>query len=212
MPELLLVLALLAALAVIAALQVQRAGKQAVEIKCAHRLRQIGVLFHGYVSEQPNRVVRLFQEGTTTQAKKWYDLLQAYASLSDERARECFGCPALPADEVTNWKCYGFRVGGPPGEVLKGGGKIYQLTIPAVENPSKVLLAADTYSLRDFTQIFRIVPPKLYNSHAGIHLRHSDRANVLFLDGHVRALTRSDLHEVGIDEALDRHGALVETR
>lgn len=209
--EMLLALILLAVLAVIVALQVKRAGKLATEAECVHRLRQIGVMFYGYASEQPRGVVRMFQEGSTTAADKWFTMLREYASLSEERARKSFGCPAFPASEVTGWQCYGFRVGGPPGTVIKGGGKIYELTVPAVENPASVLLAADTYSSRDFVQVFRIVPPGLYNGHAGVHLRHRDRANVLFLDGHVRPVTQNELHEIGISEALDKDGSHVLT-
>lgn len=209
--ELLVLVAILAALLALLTPTFRGLMERSREVECVNRLRQVGVLYRQYAGEQPGGRVRIFQEGAEVGAHQWYVTLREYAGLSELQAKRQFGCPAFPADEVTSWACYGFRIAGSPGVVQKSGkGKLYELAVYNVPNPGAFFLAADSFSSHDHTQVFRLLPPGLYNSHAGIHLRHRGRANVLFLDGHVEAAGAARLGELGINRALDAAGEPIE--
>ena len=167
--------------------------------ECTQHLRQIGSLFHTYTAENPG-IVRLFRDGSQNGHLRWYNLLKETAGMGKEEAQRAFGCPSLPAKDVGDWFCYGFRAGGLPGVRVTGG--LYELSIHAVEQPSRFFLAGDTMAISNAKQTFRIIPPGLFNNDAGIHLRHRGYANMLFLDGHVEAMNFEMLADVGIEEAL----------
>lgn len=58
-------------------------------------------------------------------------------------------------------------------------------------NPTRYILFADSVRTDTMRQIFRLFSN---NTHASgsIHLRHNDRANVFFFDGHVAAVDASE--------------------
>lgn len=181
---------------------------------CAQQLRSISTLLHGVAAEQ-NGKLTFFRDGNDLGELRWYTQMRQYAGMSAKWAQKAFGCPSLPSDKVDDWRCYGLRVSGAPGKVVrdtestkKAG--IYQLSLPSVAEPSKFLIMADTIASNGL-QSFRIIPPKLYDG-GGIHLRHFDRANALFLDGHVNALSAADLYAAGIEEVIDKKGESLRTK
>ncbi len=203
------VLAVLVAL-LLPVLQAQIARARATE--CQNRLRQLGVLYLGYAAER-NGQVSFFRDGDTS--RMWYTELRNYGGLSETDAQRAFGCPSLPASKVTSWVCYGMRLGrigtSDPGRTerpddLPNGQRTGYFTLPVrrVVEPSRYFIMADTGTASG-SQTFRIIPPGLYSG-SGVSLRHQDRANVLFLDGHVVPLTSADLAGLGMTTGVNASG------
>jgi len=80
----------------------------------------------------------------------------------------------------------------------------YEINLMAIEKPSKYLLLTDSYTTRFRTQ-YHIVQQSGMDE---IHLRHNNRANVLFADGHVDALDAKGLKEIGWKMAFDKKGVM----
>ncbi len=217
--ELLLVIAVLAALMTLFYPVGQAVIERSRAASCVQRLREIGITLHSYSAENNGRL-RLFRDGSALGSLRWYLQFKQHTGLSDAGAQKAFGCPSLPSKDVGDWYCYGMRVDGSPGRrvlesvtdakgnVSKGG--IYVLPVAAVESPSKFLMAADTLAVGD-RQTFRIIPPLLYAG-GGIQIRHQGKANALFLDGHVAALDPAGLYAAGIDEVLDHNKSPLRTK
>ena len=85
----------------------------------------------------------------------------------------------------------------------------FDIKLMAIEKPSKYLLLADSYTTRSYFK-----PLSQYHIVQGnsgmdeIHLRHNNRANALFADGHVDSLNPAGLREIGWSMAFDKKGSL----
>lgn len=206
--EMLVSIAIVIALLALIFPQYRRMVEASRQMECISRLKQIGVLFHGYASEQEKGVIALFRDGNANGSRRWYTLLRNHAGLTNPEAKRQFGCPSMPVDRVSEWFCYGMRVNGSPGRRVAPG--LYELPYRAVENPAQFLLAADTVD-RSGRQTFRIIPPGLFDG-GGVHLRHQERAVLLFLDGHVETRDAAGLYQLGITEAYNGKNEVVTTR
>ncbi len=210
--EILTVIVVFAVLVALLLPVVQGQVARARAVECQNRLRQLGVLFLGYAADH-NGQATFFRDGDTD--LMWYEELRKYGGLSETDAQRSFGCPMLPASKVGAWSCYGMRLGrhgtNDPGRTerpddLPGGKRTGYFTLPVrrVAEPSRYLIMADTGTASG-GQTFRFVPPGLYSG-SGIQLRHQDRANGLFLDGHVAPLAGADLAALAFTTGLDAKG------
>lgn len=205
--EICIVVLILAILAVFLFPLVKGMAEKSKAVTCVQRLRALSAILHSVVSDN-NGKLYLFRDGSIKGELRWYFQFKEYAKLSDAGAQQAFGCPSMKVNEVNDWSCYGLRAGGTPGKresvvdekERKAG--LYVLPVAAVTEPGKFLMMADTATSSGL-QTFRIIPPGLYSG-TGIQIRHQDRANALFLDGHVEALGRRGLYDAGISEILDR--------
>lgn len=190
--------------------------RQAESSKCVSKLAGISAILNGYAADHGMKI-SFMRDGPTS--RMWYDELRKHAQLSEEAAQQVFGCPSLDWTTVTSWACYGFRANYippknlDPGQVVRPGGtgttSYYEFSYANVTEPGKFFIMADTGTAAG-KQTFRIVPPDLYSG-SGISLRHKDRANVLFLDGHVEALGKKEFALMGITTVLDKEGAAAST-
>ena len=210
--ELLIVMALCAVLIVLAIPVATRLQERSREARCVSQLHQIGQLLHGYIGANGGRF-RFTRDGSGT--RLWYNELKQFAGLSDADARRLFRCPSLPmepmAANVEGWYCYGFRLDyvpptyRDPGVVTRDDSSgIYELTVSRVENPAAFFVMADSVNADTRRQTMRLLPRNggLYGPE-GIHLRHLNRANVLFLDGHVESRSREGFAPLGIQQMYD---------
>ncbi len=213
--EICVVVLIISVLAILLFPLVKGAAERSRAVACTQNLRQISSLLHGLIGDTRGKLY-LFRDGNIEGKLRWYNQLKAYANLPELEAKKLFGCPSMKRDDVSDWYCYGLRTGGSPGkrETLKdAAGKtagVYALYVTAVQEPAKFLMMADTIGSGG-KQTFRIIPPGLY-SNAGIQIRHMERTNVLFLDGHVEALRATDLNSYGITEVLDMKINIVKTK
>lgn len=190
-------------------------------VKCASQLRQIGQLLHVYLGERNQRLL-FTRDGTGRHL--WYDELKACADLSKDDARKLFRCPSIPMSGIPanldGWYCYGFRLDYTqptyldPARLFRENGEgLYELYVNRVENPASFYIMADTINKNSRWQAMRIIPRNggIYNDTEGIHLRHQNRANVLFLDGHVESLNAGGFHALGITRAFNTDMKAIDT-
>lgn len=208
--ELLVVFALLAALFLLALPVFSQVKERFKASQCLYRMQKVGALLHGHVAEN-NGKIKLFIDGSLGGERRWYNLLKVYTGFSESEARLNFGCPSFKPDETNDWFCYGIRVNGTPGQVLRDtpdGPRFYNLVLSAVEEPGSFFWMGDSVSATTGRQAFRIRLPAIKDQQ-GIHLRHRGRANVLFLDGHIESLDGEGLAKVGVSEAVNEAGEAV---
>ena len=86
--------------------------------------------------------------------------------------------------------------------------EFYEINLKVITKPSQFLLMADSMTTRfgPVKSQYHIVQESGMDE---IHLRHSNRANVLFADGHVDALDTVALKKIGWRMAFDQTGKLI---
>ncbi len=209
--EVMIVIMILGILAALLAPMFRGQSEASKGLQCMTRLREISLYLNAYAADHQMKI-SFMRDGKTS--RMWYSELQKHARLSDQVAQVAFGCPSLPSKEVTSWVCYGFRAGSfkpvkdDPGAVVRpdgtGGTGYYEFSYATVSEPGKFFIMADTGTASG-KQTFRIVPPGLYSG-SGIQTRHQERANVLFLDGHVEALDLKGLQDLRFETVLNSKG------
>lgn len=121
-------------------------------------------------------------------------------------------CPAFPPAEPYApdpvWKTYGFNqnfqtfTGECQTIKMKNASNtdIFIFRFPSIKNPSGKIMLADTCGKR--WDVSYLVQISIWNHecfvvNSGIHTRHDDRCNILYADGHVRALSTGELLTIG---------------
>lgn len=182
----------------------------ALSSKCASNLRQIGSALAAYGADSEGAVPpRNLGLNRTTEPKppsnlrSWPARLVNLGYIDDINV---FFCPSfLPKNSAGARSdlrvsgaadTYGMRTWAP----RNARGSEYQKwaeeekKLVFIEKPSDFFLVADSYWTEWGTQGYGITPGVMAQS---VHLRHSDRANALFADGHVEAKPKeyfSNLH------------------
>ena len=174
--ELLVVIAIIAILASILFPVFSRARAKARETQCKSNLRQIGLAFAMYIDDHEGLLPpcedgmtysTLWSHNPREVLNSWHDLLMPYSRNAD-----LFACP----DQTKN------RIGIPePGHGMNEAlGRSFEGGVYA---PSQMILALDQ-ARPESPSWYVALPVSL--PHEGVGFRHSGRANVLFLDGHVK--------------------------
>ena len=189
--ELLVVIAIIGILASLLTPAVSNAKARARQIQCVNNLKQIGVTVQLYAQDHEGRLQINFP---LNRSMTWASLLATNQNL---RPFELFLCPSYPPREATNWyRTYGVRMDPPTNYVRGDFGEILQTDV--VTSPTEYLHVADTTSLgRKGVRAQQFY----YFRAAGqreIHARHQQKANALFLDGHVESAARKRLESLGI--------------
>lgn len=189
--ELLVVIAIIAILSSLLLPSLSGAKARARQVQCVNNQKQIGVATLIYA--QDNRGLIQINAPLTPGAT-WASLLSTNQNLGPTAL---FLCPSYPPARFTNWfRTYGVRL-DPPTNVIKGAFNEF-LQTDAVTDPLEYLHVADTTSrgrLGIGSQqfyFFRVASEK------EVHGRHGQRANGLFLDGHVEACHRKRLEALGV--------------
>ncbi len=194
--ELLTVIAIIGILSALAMVAIGKARESAKRATCTSNLRQIGMALHLCANDHKNSIpTRAYKDAEDTGDGSWHRwLIKAgyvtpdYKPSSGLTTSSIFYCPSWfptrPQDSINNQYRYGMRVWAPPGEAFSD--KLMPLT--CLENPADFFLIADSYYTNTGYQGYQI---RQGSTAWRVHLRHGNRANTLFADGHVAAKDRA---------------------
>jgi prepilin-type N-terminal cleavage/methylation domain-containing protein/prepilin-type processing-associated H-X9-DG protein len=189
--ELLVVVAIIAILASLLLPALANAKGKSQAARCLNNLKQLGLATLMYAQDYRNliQIDAPLDPGMT-----WGSILSTNQNL---KPLDLFLCPAYPPRRFTNWfKTYGVRQDPPLENTTGDFGEI--LAVETVARPVDYMHLADTTSRgrqgigAEQYYFFRL------DADQEVHARHSQKANGLFLDGHVEGCGRTRLEGLGI--------------
>ncbi len=213
--ELMIVIGLIAALSAILFPAVSAMRKRSEGVRCIGNLRQVGVATLAYAAEREGKMLYYYYDKAISYERWWRTELAATGYIKDERIASC---PSLLGKNPSKHESYGMRIYSPPKESpeaftnsnMKGELVKTYIHFRRMAEPSKYPLYVDSVQPKDASvaaragkQWHRFSVDPIANGGAGVHLRHSNRANVWFCDGHVKSLSGEELAQVGILSGFD---------
>lgn len=205
------ILVAMGVLVVLAALLIPRMldFTSAENIRCISRLRSTGTAFQSYLGEHNNYMIMRIGGGLVKNHYPWPNLLwrEGYLSVKTVAAREVLRCPSWHTDSKIDsgawpWHTYGLNTYEYGSQRNVDEGTVWEMNFSVVKETSRHVLVADSVTRFGTSQTFRL--GQTASVRDGIHLRHRQKANVYFLDGHVSAVSRQEGESLGIPFIYDR--------
>ena len=205
--ELLAVIAIIAVLAALLIPVVSRARKSAENAKCVSNMHQLGAALSLMIGDQaPHLSIHYYNYNIEP---TWSSDLVDKGYLTSDAMKKIARCPSLatPAKHIDNYSffCYGLNrfatltvasdpAANPPVQLDE---KINTMTLAS---RSKAAILGDSV-LKPGYQGFNAYQWLFFgfgNDGDGgiVHIRHSGRANLFFLDGHIEALTPAEIRSL----------------
>jgi prepilin-type processing-associated H-X9-DG protein/prepilin-type N-terminal cleavage/methylation domain-containing protein len=182
--ELLVVVAIIAVLVALLLPALTQARESARAAVCASNLRQLGLHFHNYATEYGGWFPRAYS--SDFKYRWWITFCLLYYKVPDIThlnisALPVFHCPSETRPDYTTTLTYGMNayINNDNTWGWWSNGWIYG--VDRFPDPTKTVLAAD--NCYNWGTNDNVVPWFPYPS--TINPRHSTRANILFVDGHV---------------------------
>lgn len=195
--ELLVVIAIIAILAAMLLPALSKAREKARQTACISNLKQLGLAELMYAQDNDGWATPVISAASL--GVIWTAMLynNGYVPVPTIGASSVLVCPSFPPKSfLDDGKCYAirrfpndstvaFRIDASP--VKDSGGAGWG-------SPTDFLLMCDSYSTTSLNQYICVTPDGSEPStDIRIHARHSGKANVLFADGHVASLGKTDL-------------------
>ncbi len=223
--ELLTVIAIIGILAAIIIPVVSSVRDSARASECLSNLRQITTTFHLALQDNEYRFASARGGAGDTGQYIWGYLLDQQGYIDN---RELLYCPSQawtqPGEPISpydggnawQWRTYGmnaFELNARPRSAGFGiSATLYVVNYNQIEDPTRYLMFADSLELPRNLQRFRINGANgsaTADSAGGLHLRHANRANVAFFDGHVEAADPVRLGNLGMTSGFDQSGRAI---
>ena len=219
--ELLVVIAIIAILASMLLPALGKAREKAKSTACASKLRNCHLFLSLYSDDWHDYYPSALALTATGKSIYWTKLLVEtnYAFVKDTTTDNVFSCSSWPrGNSASSWNSYGLLRGRPAYGVLNNYEKdknYYYINRPAFSSPEyrKVPLLGDSIHTRDAYQAQSLTTRDLdytgslamgIGGNRVLHMRHSDMANTVYLDGHVIGLKQNDVtHEVCVPFAAE---------
>lgn len=198
--ELLVVIAIISILAAILFPAFARARENARKTSCASNLKQIGIAAMMYSQDYDERVVPLRNGAWPSYPfAYWWGYIEADGTTKDLTRGLLF--PYMKNSQIN--KCPSFDSAVSTGRVGNALGYAYNYSflMPAagqgvnmatINSPSETILLADAATVNGSNQTVAIDllerPSMVQAGHARFHARHNEMGNVLWCDGHVKAM------------------------
>lgn len=208
--ELLTVIAIIGILAAILIPVVGAVRERAKTAKCTSNIRECGLALQLFAAND-DYILATFGAGNG--GGRWGGQLYEAGILSDP---EILYCPSadngLPEHNMFegawDWRGYGLNMFDTRYGSMRrifGGPQQWTVNLNAVEEPTRYILLADTVDDRGYSR-FRL-EARSAPANGAIHLIHSNRANVAFLDGHVET---ADIQRLGNLDMISGFGPNLE--
>lgn len=188
--ELLVVIAIIAILAALLLPALARARGMARQAVCQSNLRQIGLAFQMYTLSNDGFLPRLHPTWST----EWFEAITPYLPMRPcpgeeeyrSRIKQCPSAPRLGADPATTVFNYSYKLNNRLRRIRPEGTGPGNFTsfkrIGSIPFPSKTVLVFDGIADGDGPPHFTPTGRWIVTAR-----RHGGRANLLFVDGHVRS-------------------------
>jgi prepilin-type N-terminal cleavage/methylation domain-containing protein/prepilin-type processing-associated H-X9-DG protein len=205
--ELLTVIAIIAILAAILLPVVGVVRENAKTASCQSRLRQLGSVLWMYADEHEGRIL-------LNRVHPWSVELMSMGYLDSPQLAFCPSVPPSLEDgqrlidiwrrpdgvnQAYAYSSYGLRSDMPRSLDATGlPGTVTYANLNAIEDLASVIVMADTTVTDAYIRAGGGQPWQAYRfggnlAWAAIHLRHGERGNVLFLDGHLETVNEAEL-------------------
>lgn len=204
--ELLTVIAIIAILAAILLPVLRGVRERAYAAHCQSNLRQCGLALNTLANDYGGIIIA-HRSGGDSQRMIWNDRLIDEGYI-DAGARSVIFCPTNPPldghldrEDASPWGSYGMNMFGPAGSSFipgEGSSPRYRLDLNLVSDPSHYFLLTDSLYPSDGLGRMRISDPRARPNMDGVHARHSERAHMVFVDGHVEAVDRERMRVIGL--------------
>ena len=212
--ELLIVIAIIAMLAAMLLPALNKAKAKSNEINCAGNLKQSGLALLMYAQDS-NNYVFLYQSYISGPELGWAEVMYNGDYIKDRNV--CLCNSWTPNKYDRRWATYGIEYA-----ISKAAYPL--ISIPDLNgtrfrNLSKIDFPSSRISLADsiwgpemsyYPKQAWVVSYVFFTANnVGVHLRHSNRGNALFWDGHVAASGTNELKNSGFYTAFDLNGNII---
>jgi prepilin-type processing-associated H-X9-DG protein/prepilin-type N-terminal cleavage/methylation domain-containing protein len=204
--ELLVVVAIIAVLIALLLPALGQARESAKNMVCQSHLRQLGQVVTLYSEDNNGSLLPgfIFKNVTTGYDQYWFYSLLPYMSIKTkdvaaERLNDIFQCPdqksIIDENGETIWENWGYGYNcdyfGYASTIVKGVGWDTKLT--QVESPTSTIYLGDNGDSMPWFSCYVVLQPTLDSYKYGVCARHNGNGNYLYLDGHVKALSKQEI-------------------